>query len=223
MQYIFVHIPKNGGSSIVRADILRGVVEQPSRLTLSTPYLMSSGITRAWGHARWVNLDPVWRDSRPAFTLVRNPWSWMVSQFRFKKKILTEKGLETEGDPFHIGWSFDQFIEWLDASKDKPSFQHLNCHRTTCNIQSQKSFIVNESGRPVVDVLRFENFDEDTMKYLRLKQPLRPRNVTSKIHHDYKSYYTDDTRDWVNQQFSEDIDYFGYSFESGPTKNYHYS
>ncbi len=222
MKYIFIHIPKNGGSSVVRSDLLKAIVQQPSKAKLSTSYIMETGINRAWGHSRWRNLDVSWRNSYPAFTIVRNPWAWMVSQYRFKQKILTEKKLRSENDAFDVDWSFDQFIDWLDKEKDKPSFQHLNCHRTTCNVQTQKSFIVNEAGIPCVDALRFENYNEDTMKYLELNEPLKARNITGKVHHDYKTYYNDDTRRWVQELLSEDIDHFGFTFEGGATKNYFY-
>lgn len=183
---------------------------------------MSTGITRAWGHSRWVNTDSTWRSQRPSFTIVRNPWSWMVSQFRFGKKLLTQSNKEVGSDGYYVHWDFTRYIEWLDEQKDKESFLHLNSHRTTCNIQSQKSFIVNEIGQPVVDVLRFEHFDEDTMRYLKLKESLNPRNVTERVHHDYKSYYNVETKAWVQEQFKEDVDHFGFSFDSGATKNYFY-
>lgn len=183
---------------------------------------MASGIRKGWGHSRWIYVDESWKSAHPCFTVIRNPWSRLVSQFRFGRKLMTEQKVTKNGSGWQLHWSFSEWVSFLDSNKNNPLFLSTNSHSTTQNIQTQKSYVVNEAGIPVVDVLRFENFNEDTMAYLNLSEPLRPRNVTEKIHHDYKSYYNDDTIEWVKNHFKEDIEHFGFSFDSGATKNYFY-
>lgn len=220
MKHIFVHIPKTGGQTIVKN--LRGMVEEPHRTVIKPSYLMGSGISRAWAHTRWRDLEPSWRTSVPSFAIVRNPWSWAVSQYRFKKKLMRENGDKKSNNGFHIDMTFPDYCGWLNKIKDNGVWMYQNSHRTTQNLSSQKSFLVNEIGIVKVNVLRFEHYDEETMKYLKLREPLKARNVTTTAHHDYTAEYDDASIEWVRNTYKEDIEYFGFDFTSSATKNYYY-
>jgi hypothetical protein len=81
----------------------------------------------------------------------------------------------------------------------------------------QKEFVCSSDGELLLDFVgKMENLDED-FKYvcrtvglplIELKQD----NVTN--HLPYPKFYSDHTRELVESTFAEDIEFFGYSFDS---------
>jgi len=83
---------------------------------------------------------------------------------------------------------------------------------------NQLEWIRNESGIVACDCLRLEHIDADLGTYLGRPIKIGQQNVT-KNHYNYRSLYTDDLIRIIADTFSEDIDYFGFDFEGGATKN----
>jgi hypothetical protein len=202
-EFIFVHNYKVAGSSIKHAlkpyaqtafERLGWVQRQLARLRLrSTPHYPAH-LT-----AREIRSDhpDEWRRYF-TFGFVRNPWSWQVSLYFFM--------LETEDHHQHDLISsmngFDEYIHWR-VKEDK----HL-----------QSEFFCDSEGNVLVDHIgRLESIQDDFRTIcdtLGLEAELPHKNSSS--HRDYREYYTDDTRQLVQEHFEEDVRRFGYSF-SGVT------
>jgi hypothetical protein len=82
------------------------------------------------------------------------------------------------------------------------------------HLQPQHTFILDRGWRPVVDFIgRFENFEsdfQDLRRRLGVNVELPHRNRS--VHADYRSYYTDRSRDLVAARYRGDIEAFNYSF-----------
>jgi hypothetical protein len=127
------------------------------------------------------------------FAFVRNPWDWQVSLFHYMK--------QNRKHPQHVlirDMTFDDYVVWR-VHEDK---------------QLQKEFVTDEDGTVIVDFIgRFERLDEDFGEICRragIRATLRHSNRSR--HDDYRSLYTDATRELIAEHFRPDIELFGYSF-----------
>jgi hypothetical protein len=94
---------------------------------------------------------------------------------------------------------FDEYIHWR-VNSDK----HL-----------QSEFFCDAEGRVLVDHIgRLESIREDFQticEQIGIEANLPHKNASS--HRDYRTYYSDDTRELVADHFQEDIERFGYCFD----------
>jgi hypothetical protein len=78
----------------------------------------------------------------------------------------------------------------------------------------QKDFVTDSEGEMIVDFVgRYENLSKDFLKVckiLNINASLPHINKSS--HMNYRSYYSAKTRSLVEENFSEDIELFGYTF-----------
>lgn len=79
-------------------------------------------------------------------------------------------------------------------------------------------WIRNEENEVVCDCLRLEYLSDDISAYFRDSVVIPRKNVT-KERYDYRKMYTDELIEIVARTFVEDIEYFGFSFESAALKN----
>ena len=135
----------------------------------------------------------------------------------------------------YIGtYSFDEYI----AMKDSPYYKEPSLFGwyDHCNpmmgFHSQKSFIENHD----VDCIRFETRSEDLKKYLgdwkeeeeHTDLMLCPAGRSSNAHlkpnfgkrPDYKSMYTEKQIQIVADIYKEDIEHWGFDFDTGAKRNY---
>lgn len=134
----------------------------------------------------------------PLLAVVRNPYDRMVSMFFFAKK-------HNLGQLYDISLdSFDSFVEgFYKASKD-PDFFHA---------KNQGDYM--EGGNNVT-VCRFENLKNDISKFISdNKLPFNmdyfPK-LNSTDHNNYKSYYSDNSKNIVKKMWQDDLTRFSYSF-----------
>ena len=130
-------------------------------------------------------------------------------------------------------WSFD---EWLDIRNNPyyndPVMWGYRQLSPTVNFHTQKSYVLDYP----VDCLRFEHIDHDIGKYLGLTNLYKNNTdmdtcptgyeagAENKGDHvknrlDYKELYNDKQIQLVADLFSEDIDHWGFDFDTGATKN----
>lgn len=208
-KFVFVHIWKTGGESVVSA--LRGHCPAYFRNRyLNKAIRLTPGPSSAllgW-RARLVNGQHFTaqeiRNEMPAgmfdeafsFTFVRNPWDWQVSNYAY--------ALQTPAHGQHeiireLG-SFDAYIRYQYEDQ----------------APSQSSFILDENGEQIVDFVgRFETLQEDfetVCNRIGVDAALPFLNA-SKRKKDWRSYYTDETRALVAELFEADLQRFGYSWD----------
>jgi hypothetical protein len=85
------------------------------------------------------------------------------------------------------------------------------------NKRSISRFVTDPDGRLMVDFIgRFENLHNDFNR-LCLTIGIAPMELlhakTQRPHADYRSYYTDETREKVARHWKRDIEAFGYDFD----------
>lgn len=226
IEKLFIHIPKNGGMTIRRNKVLR------PKVILATPDIhISPDYTRGLHrkmkeigdhvgneHARWRDITPRVTNNVQAFAFVRNPWDRVVSRYWFAKKVI-----EIEEDSDHYGEtdyadisSFEAFLE----ERHKWGGQEYMWHRAIRGWYPAFDHVCNRHGEVKCDILRFENYNEDIRAYLNIAFDPQPRNVTAVYNAPYQQMYTNKTRQIVADWYQKDIDYWGFDFDTGATRNY---
>ncbi len=207
-KFLFVHIPKTGGTSI-RAAL--------NRLRFRDPWFglqfICSKISKLSGHrlgckfprhakaiAAKEMLPREFFDSLFKFAFVRNPWDLQVSSYHHVKRHYPHllKGRE----------DFESFLRWK-LDRQRPYIYHLDT-------PTQSEYIKDIDGSLLVDFVgRYENLQEDFDEVCRrigVKPIKLPHRRHTKDRKDYRVYYNDSTAELVYNYFREDIERFGYSF-----------
>lgn len=223
---IFVHIPKNGGMTIRRNPELR------QKVLLATPnnhinkqytkglarVMEENGDHYGFEHARWRDWNQDIRENHSAFAIIRNPWSRVVSRFEFAKKVIyLEENSDHYGQEDYIDCSsFEAFLETRHEWGGKKFFWH----RAVRGWYPAFDYVSDENGKVKCDILRFEHYSDDIKSYLGVLSNPPPRNVTGYKQSTYTDYYNEKTIQIVADWYKSDIDYWGYDFDTGPTRNY---
>jgi len=198
-KFIFIHIPKCGGSSIESSfgydlwdqkrfpahfysyDLALG--KDPS----TNKYLQHLTITEV----RNIKNNSI--DDYFSFSFVRNPWSRHLSDFFFfgSAGVINRKKCD-----------FKNFLlnpPKVDLSHAIPQFD----------------FIYSPDGKLLVDFVgRFENLQQDfdtVCDKIGIPRKKLPHKNPTKHKH-YTEYYDDETRQIVEKKYAKDIEYFGYKF-----------
>lgn len=196
----FIHIPKNGGSSLREALAVVGEV------SLSEPY-----------HYRYVDIaDKVGRDLR-FFCTIRNPWSRTASRYMFGKQNAARWSV---GDPRREYIETASFEDFVRDRKLLPIPQHPDqpWMGPLSSWYNQLEWIRDEEGNVACDCLRLECIDADISRYLRRDLVVPRTNVTG-TRYDYRAMYTEELHDLVAAMFKDDIEYFGFTFEGPAIRN----
>jgi sulfotransferase famil protein len=209
-RYIFVHIPKTGGTSLALAleskamkdDILIGDTPKAKKRKKRLKEVKSEG--RLWKHSRLVDvyglISQADMEDFFVFTLVRNPWDRLVSYYHW----LRDQTFEAQAVKLAQEHDFSDFLN----------------HRHTIGSVRNSPDQVYVSDRAGVDLcdlyIRFEHLDEDLAKletYLGFR--LLPLEITnqSQRDRDYRGYYSDKDARLVGEICAADILRIGYRFE----------
>jgi tetratricopeptide (TPR) repeat protein len=191
---IFIHIPKNGGTSIKRVLDLPG------------------GGHRTWRHyaTRYPN---IWQAYR-SFAVVRNPWDRAVSAYHHARMKESYWHNEQTGlHPDYLALRDKSFAECVSILYH----QRERLRHDSWLSQSEYVVDVESPERPIMvgRILRYESLAEDFAALCReLGVPAAdlPVENTSKRSRDYRSYYDDDTRRMLAEVYRADIERFGYAF-----------
>ena len=185
-KFVFIHIPKTGGSSI--------------------EYLfMPETIGKEGMCIHYAGKHSQLKDKRVTdyftFSFVRNPFDRILSHYTFFIKKSHISGHDTRG-------SFPEFVKYYCSSKRTgwqrndflPQFNYLSIDGETCDIDF---------------VGKFENFQEDfniVCDEIGMPRHQLPHYNSSDNHKHYTEYYDDETREIVAEKYAKDIEYFGYEF-----------
>ena len=187
---LFIHIPKTGGTAIRNSKFYKDKVY-------------------AYTHQGALIQDYKKHNFTEIFTIVRNPYSRLVSAYFYLKKggihnpndLISQKLLEP----------YDTFGSFIKHLKKEPEFIYKIIH-----LEPQVDFIYDDNvGLLVDDVLYTESLEEDYFvlcdKYSDNCEELLEKN-TSK-HSDYTSYYTKELQDIVYNLYKDDFVKLGYSYD----------
>lgn len=207
-RYIFVHIPKTGGTALALAlearamkdDILIGDTPKARRRRNRVKSLNGSG--RIWKHSTLADIEGiVTRDEMAAFltfTLVRNPWDRLVSYYHWLR-----------------AQRFDHPAVALASACTFTEFLNHPVTQGALAANGYDSYMRDASGSlhdPVY--LRLEHLETDLAPVrAHLGFDLRPgRENVSLRDRDWRIYYSDSDADLVSRLCAEDIARFGYEF-----------
>lgn len=189
-KFIYLHIPKTGGTSIWKS------------LELIVPDLTYVG----HGTDKWLP----YKNSHFVFTSIRNPWDLTVSNYFYLRKDKTfwnsSDGSTQYGPrPDHSlvkNLSFNEFVHALAEGRitDK--------HVTTSQHKWVNKFNIDY-------FIRFENFTSDlraVCKKISLPSPSILK-LNSTDHAPYQEYYTPELVELVGEFYKRDIELFSYEFK----------
>lgn len=201
-QCIFVHIPKCAGISVARSLFGND----------AGGHLPIRAYLKNFSEQEFVNFFK--------FTIVRNPWDRLVSAYWYLKN-----GGMNQSDRMwaeqHLSFykNFNEFvIEWVCTENIE----------TGLHFQPQYQFVALPKPLPSRGVIipfdfigSFENLHHDfsyIQQQLGFEGQLRHENKTPKKYKDFRSYYSDKTREIVANVYREDIALFGYDFDNSPRR-----
>ena len=208
-RFIFVHIPKTGGTSLALAlegramkdDILIGDTPKARARAGRLRGVKAAG--RLWKHSTLADIAGLASDAEIAgfFTLalVRNPWDRMVSYYHW----LRAQGFAHPAVGLAKASSFGDFLSHPQT-------------RTALALWPYPAYLRDRFGQERASLyVRLEHLAEDIAPFethlgFRLAMP---RANPSARESDYRPYYTDATAALVAETCAGDIARFGYRFD----------
>jgi len=195
-KFIFTHIGRTGGASI--EEVLSDVgFKKPHLIDLYSERakLVNFEASQHWKSTeeRFVVGEDIWNEYFK-FTIVRNPWDRLVSQYF--------------GHVIHEipGMSIDEYF--------LRSFVYNKYHDFKRFVQPCTNWI-SDKGNILVDYVgRFETLQDDfnvICDKIGIEHRILSQMGNSKKEH-YRNYYNDYTAELVYNEFKSDIEEFGYEF-----------
>jgi hypothetical protein len=203
-KWIFIHVPKTGGSSIITAlkpycDVQSQFFHQARDHSLP----LTSKQTRDYDQhdtLEQVNETLVSQNHDPgeyfSFCYVRNPWDHAVSQYHYYHRLV-EKRPDPMQHAIDVVNNCETVAEYL-----KSRYYH------------KSMMAVLGYTRDVSYVCKFENFQQDfdvVCDRIGISKIHLPYKNASKHTH-YTDYYDDEAKQIVAETNAEFIEHFGYEF-----------
>ena len=212
---LFIHIPKSAGTSISSSGICFPV----SKIYMTDKFIsledMSSYKPFMIMHKHipynYLDVSKIDQFDR-SFAIVRNPWSRLVSLYHYAD-LISPQVIGTRW--FQPNISFDEFLNRMNTFRMYSTYYWNHPYDQW---GSQLDWVTKEN-KVRVDILRYENLQEDVNAYFDRNVDIAQRNIGS-YKSNYTDYYTKEQREKVAEWFSMDIEKWGFTFESGATKNY---
>ncbi|AKS46824.1 Sulfotransferase family protein [Octadecabacter temperatus] len=207
--YIFVHIPKTGGTAMALAledrakadDIMIGDTPKAVKRRGKLKGVKTAG--RLWKHSTLADAEGlITRDEMETlftFTLVRNPWDRMVSYYHWLKSQ-----------------NFEHPAVTLAKSKGFSRFLNDPLTQTTFRNNPFESYMIDGAGRVHADLyIRLEHLAEDMAPLCAHLgfTPVVPVANQSNRARDWRGFYTESDAELLGELCEIDIKTHGYGFD----------
>jgi len=202
-EHVFVHIPKNAGTSVAEAmDI------EKSWHYTAQAYQRMLG----WPAYQW----------RFSFAFVRNPWDRFLSLYRYAR--LEESRYHSAIDPESAPYGKHKDYDLLKNASVEECAHYLQEERLRHDDfinhwRPQSDWVTDNNGEVIIDFVgRVETIDADFQAVARqFENPIDSLPVTNTSNgttsaRKYRSAFTDTARHIVADYYQEDVDRFGYEF-----------
>ncbi|MEQ5869821.1 sulfotransferase family 2 domain-containing protein [Sagittula sp. NFXS13] len=207
--YIFVHIPKTGGTSLAAAlearamadDILIGDTEKAVKRRGRVRKLQHRAAGRLWKHATLRDISGVLPEADLnrlfVFCVVRNPWDRMVSYYHWLRA--------------------QSFAHPQVRLAQSETFTGFVTHPDTARVivrNPYESYTEDVSGQRCGLFLRLEHLDEDLDKlaqHIGFRPDVAHLNASDRGPR-YQDYYDAQTQEVVAHICAQEVARFGYRF-----------
>ena len=182
---IFIHVPKNAGTSIINAFDFCDIP----------------------GHVPWMwfrdHVPELWFDYI-SFGVVRNPWDRAVSCYEYakmKSSYWHDTNNKHEDHDLISQMTFTECVMTLKSNPEK--FKHLGW-------KSQHHWIMKDGQQQVDFVVKFESLKQDISRLGLNGDAIKHDNKSPNTN--YRSYYTPETKQLIGQIYKQDIEFFNYNY-----------
>ncbi|MBG88447.1 MAG: hypothetical protein CMO80_16315 [Verrucomicrobiales bacterium] len=196
---IFVHIPKTAGTSVTLYFYQRGLIDSNdvAQWYRNNGHKSASFIRREIDE-RKVCGELRWQDCHK-FTIVRNPFDWMISYWHYKRRS-HEQRYHEEAQRM----CFPEFVSFFCAASDR-------------TFVDQAEWILDEKGEVMVDrIIKLENLKTEWQQLCaQMELPAAPLNDVNRTHgpfYDHDDYYDAESRRLVEKTFARDFKIFDYAY-----------
>jgi len=188
-KFIFVHIPKTGGTSIQYIFTKNDNVTKKENKKHYTSNDYQRENVNEW-------------NSYFKFAFVRNPFDFLVSYYIFRMKM--------------INGELGRVERFMSKKYKKSNFKSwvLNNFYNDPRVMTHFDFLSVNEKIELNFIGKFENLQEDfdiICDKIKIPRKELPHNNKTKHKH-YTEYYDDETREIVSEKYAKDIKYFGYKF-----------
>lgn len=140
------------------------------------------------------------------FSVVRNPYTWLYSIYKFSQNLSTH--------PFHIIshlWEFDYFVNWLIHHTDFINEKKV----LNGKLQTQTEYLAIDGKISIDYILKYESLDDDYMDLMdKLNVPyytaLPKENIGVYEMPNFNEILNRDTLDRINDYYNNDFINFNY-------------